>query len=943
MKYFHPQPHLTRRGFALISVLLILVVLTIMTVAFLQSVRIDRLTARAYLNKAKAEMVAKSGAQLAINDLLEALTRTDGTATRLYTTELRNDGINPADDLGYVTTITRWEEPSPGTWVSYSIPLASKLQTHADFESSDPTLVAKAMEDLFTDRDDASLSIDLNRNKNIQVKTDTYPKAYRAVYQDMLDKDGNVVGKYAYIIVDEQAKLNPSLHTGQTRDNYGETASEIPITLGDDSLLNPSEQAGFSKYFSAFQSIKTPYSIGQVFGSPDPLNPSDWAHQRKHLFSYYSAPNEDFIPAGYPDSGKPKYNINDLATDVGSTISPTKRAEDIADIIDRNLPDFKYRDPSFDEAGVKSQSINYVNRIAASIVDYIDSDFTSTAVNGSEPAGKDLHPMVAALAENLVWMSQGPAPDYDCAFRTRYYVQLWNPYTETVTGKATIEILERPELFLGNGGDLSLADYKKSTTVTIEPNEFKVVEFDWLNETVLSARRDLNKNGERPTWTRTSSTDVTKPPHPYFKFYWDDLLVDITRRAPVVADVSGEPSSSGLPKTNPAQSNSSPNSFKLNKNRWSTHFMPIAFSSTDGYRRIPEPRANYISNYDWTEWVNSSYDHARWGGRQDHTNTIQDFVDSLKNREPIRANPNLGNFSTDTNKTPLELSDEASSSNTYNSNLDSYNAPFFINNSPMKSIGELGNIFDPVQASDTGEPGNPKSSSGKGVGVFGPGGGRHLRIGQPEPDLDTNPWDEDGKRAIQLIDLFTTNAVVTGNYPTFPGRVNINTASREVLAALFYGISIKSDKGIYHDSSGNEQVDEIPMMTAQKSLALADQIIKERTDNGPFKRLSDLHRISSFWNRADAFEPTLGTPVPGEPDAIPRVMDRAREELFSKTVNLITTQSRAFRIYVVGQSLNNDQSINSTSYGEVIVEVDFETDTATNTTNLTHKITYSRF
>jgi len=78
-----------------------------------------------------------------------------------------------------------------------------------------------------------------------------------------------------------------------------------------------------------------------------------------------------------------------------------------------------------------------------------------------------------------------------------------------------------------------------------------------------------------------------------------------------------------------------------------------------------------------------------------------------------------------------------------------------IRKGPMNAIGELGNIYDPVQADDAGEA--PKAGGKGRENVFCCGGGRTLRFGQPEFHA-ANPksdWDVPGKRALDLIDLFT--------------------------------------------------------------------------------------------------------------------------------------------------------------------------------------------
>ena len=69
MKYSTSQ-----KGFALISVLLILLVLTITITAFLANMRIERLAARNILNSIQAQTVAEAGLTEAMIKLTQGLT-----------------------------------------------------------------------------------------------------------------------------------------------------------------------------------------------------------------------------------------------------------------------------------------------------------------------------------------------------------------------------------------------------------------------------------------------------------------------------------------------------------------------------------------------------------------------------------------------------------------------------------------------------------------------------------------------------------------------------------------------------------------------------------------------------------------------------------------------------------------------------------------------------
>lgn len=932
------------RGFALISTLLIIAILTIMVVAFMQSMRVDRLTSRAYMNRFRAELAAQSAANLAIAQVKKGiLDPVSGADVRTFTVEsfpvLNPSPATPptaADPVEYspVVTITRYQaNATTGALDAVRQPLMSTSVSSADFESDFSGSLAK----LYKERANVSKTVslvNLNRGELIQSEASldaaSFVKAtyYKVPMVNLNAQSGTVTARMGMMVLDDQARLNPACHQGAARTGWGKTAAEIPLSLAtatklDDTLLSNAEMEGIPWPSAADPPPDplirlVPYALAGIFSTPAR------AKDRKHLFASYNVANEDVIPAGYPGAGKPKYDINDLALNPAHGATATARAENIAAIISQELPNFKTRDPSFAAAGAAGQQFKYVNRVAASIVDYIDPDKDTSIVNkdpavasSGEPAGRELVPMVSGIAENFQWLSKGVAPDFICTFQSRYYVQLWNPYTETVSGNVRLEIRKRPALQVGNAIEQHLKDYTESASgITIRPNEFVVVEFPAVAEDPRQSNKDpeLNSKGiDRPQWQETKSADPFKDPHPYFKMYWNGTLADMNRRDP---EISGDPVTSGLPKGQVAVANNPP-STKLNRiivgaNRWSVHFMQHTAGGDGSSRHVNDPRISYISNYDWTEWVNSSYDNGYWGGRQDHVTTTQDFQTKLSPRDGVRANPNTGAVTKlvgipalpDITKTPLQLAGGA----VYDQATDGRNAPFYIRNDRMESIGELGNIFDPAQAGDTG-----KASVSAGAGSYGSGGGRSLCIGRPEFSFtdSTLNWDVEGKRAIQLLDIFTTNQVASGaTYPEMKGRININTAPKEVLMALFFNVTAGSDEGMdpaeYAPGDAGKPA---PTIDRAKAELFAKGVIAERENmaagHGPFQRLSDLRRILPLFQIRSNYEPELISASPpstlGPTDT--DVMDRAREEAFAKIVNLVTTQSRALRIYTAGQAL----------------------------------------
>ena len=204
----------------------------------------------------------------------------------------------------------------------------------------------------------------------------------------------------------------------------------------------------------------------------------------------------------------------------------------------------------------------------------------------------------------------------------------------------------------------------------------------------------------------------------------------------------------------------------------------------------------------------------------------------------------------------------------------------------MRSIGELGHIFDPAQAAD--DLSAPNSSEPP-VNDKISGGGRTLRIGQPEfRSSSTHTWDSSGRRAIELLDLFTVNQTNarSGGYPAAPGRINPNTAASEVLAAILSSIKLTSDAG-----------------TPQASLANLAVVTAELVSNRPYSSLSDLHKAMQSFADGENYSPAFAVSVGGGTTNL-AAADRVREEAFGKLVQHLTVQSRTYRIIAVGESFD---------------------------------------
>jgi hypothetical protein len=367
----------------------------------------------------------------------------------------------------------------------------------------------------------------------------------------------------------------------------------------------------------------------------------------------------------------------------------------------------------------------------------------------------------------------------------------------------------------------------------------------------------------------------------------------MNRQKPEMAD----PANSGLPRSAPAATFRTPGSI-----RWQFS-VTSERSGAGGMRAVGDPRANYTVTYDWAD-RGTTLANALWQGLQNPpagSAARQNFSILWAARDFVRADGPFGTALANSNANPASLSSAwtAASGNA---------APSFIRNGPMLSVGELGNKFDPAQVDDSGIA----PSAATPPNFLGSVGGRTLRIGQPESQF----WATNaGQQAIRFLDLFTvnpagTNAVPTNspawarnywnglvtnsvytNIPLMFGRINVNTAPPEVLSAVFSGLQITSDAGLPTNA-----------VLAGPSQGLITALITNR----PYSRISDLQKAMAGFVNASNFSVNTVTNAAtnvGNPFPAMAAMDRAREELFTKSVNLLTTQSRAFRVYVIGQAL----------------------------------------
>jgi hypothetical protein len=183
-----------------------------------------------------------------------------------------------------------------------------------------------------------------------------------------------------------------------------------------------------------------------------------------------------------------------------------------------------------------------------------------------------------------------------------------------------------------------------------------------------------------------------------------------------------------------------------------------------------------------------------------------------------------------------------------------------------------------------------------------------LRIGRTE----YYPFQEPGKQASQLLDLFTTNKTTSTE-----GRININTASREVLRALGAGILISSDPDIMPMEIRKKEGDSTSGLEGPYNDKQADKLADAIIQSRPFLTTSQLSNIKlegePFFGNADMWNDN-------KPE---RWNDQAAEEYFRKLFPLTSVRDRNFRIFVTGLSLH-PRTGNIISKSQIIYQVFIE-------------------
>jgi hypothetical protein len=243
-------------------------------------------------------------------------------------------------------------------------------------------------------------------------------------------------------------------------------------------------------------------------------------------------------------------------------------------------------------------------------------------------------------------------------------------------------------------------------------------------------------------------------------------------------------------------------------------------------------------------------------------------------------------------------------------NPDWKTAPAFVANQNLKSIGQLGDIFDPARL-----PGNG-SVPANGILITGSrGGGRTLRVGQP--DTDTVKADYTlSDLSQQWASWRLADFLSVSNDLYLPGLININGLRRDngaALRAACYGMTLKAlycptpnSNTTGQDTSSPTQKDQVDFNSEEIN---AGPGLKKLIDEAINTRLAqtDINKPNYFRERGEISE--LKVLNSKATDLLVGVkmddaFDRSREELVRRLIEMTTTRGNIFSVYAVGQSIN---------------------------------------
>jgi hypothetical protein len=930
-----------RRGFALISTLLIITVLTVVVVAFMQSMQVERLTSRAFLNKTRADLAAESAVQEAIAKLR------DGDLTFLVNAYLENSVTykGTAYASPYLATLklnasgtavaeTRFMASTPGlTLAPGDSPPSGAAVEYTDINAPSSSFPQGyiGLTDAFSQRRTIPVPwINILRNPSMPPQP-----------SQTLPNYNPVVARYAYWTDDESAKINlstagavitPSDPANPAAGNTapqrlaGGSLSEVSVTslLGaDGAQAEGTKVDAFLKQRAAFPDGTgfSPVLFRDLGGAEELV--TNWDNRRASVTALGKSDERGAL-------GIRKLNLNDYVATAHDVTSPEGRAAIVSnvvalgDFINQALPDFGSR--FYTGAVTVADKRIYCVKIAANIQDYIDTDSQPTVIrqnlasweNAPDPTvigeGAPANPPAVFGKEVVPSMTEYMSYHYNESGRLRidHTFEILNIYTKpidfsdvTKLGHVKILMAERNDITPKSGSSAADPD------VPGEPGG-KPLSLDISLATAISPGGYVLLT-TLPSDSAQRAKAVSSSPAP--------VWMELSNREPSTYSYG----SSGLIM----------NCDYLADSADATTEIVIAneYGYLDIHARIPQqgppggPPLNLLSTTTSLVPAQSFGNKAAGSGNNTHRGYPLDSGDPRAELEVYPVYSEVGTFSS--------IAWRRSTVNNFGTTvLGNDSAGFFpenddavasyvpepviqaasttriaavIRDGEMKTTGELGFIFDPAVSGAGYDSLNQTRNKG---------GFRTLAIGTRRGEVDgigptaaptrltqvvpdpSSPLTS--SRAYRLLDLFTANKQQNG-------RILLNSVLRNPgnlpLRAVFENLKAQSNVTVDADGNGDLAGPKDPKLTAGVDVAVNSVIIALESTarsggKGPFLSLGQISDLDLFNTGTTLLSGNDLTPTARNNDH----SDRGREEILRNSFELLTLKGTVYTVYVVAQA-----------------------------------------
>lgn len=817
------------RGLALPMTIIAIAALILLLIGLITVVTLERKTARSYSNATRADLAVESGLAVALGSLTEIAELDDSIVFRL------EDPIEPE------VTDTENERPlgfreqfftygaiyENNAW--RGLPLFSGgLEQGLGADKIDLSLLGASLETYVASAEEL---IDVTEyDQNI-------PRAQWVEIPADPAEDRDYTMRYAYWVEDLSGRVD-GRHVASEVPDLGISTAEMDVST----IIDPATSTGAfpTEMENNRETLRTSSSLRLYLDE-------DKAKRIEPYIHYYDKDRE-IIPQAVIPQGFGYADAGELAPDLNDFVASAD-VQGIADHISSNLPDFDSRKGGF------PATENYLQTIAASIIDYADTDNNATI--GSGYRGVDSYPFVNEIFDRYEWTG-GSTNSIEVTVET--YAEFWNPSDKATSG-VIFFVNENKHKIKVAPNDYDFTDSKTyvKAGVTIPANGFEVI---FLGSTTYEF--PINSSFPPTTLTFPDTQESN------FIFRWNGRLVDRAR--------------GGLMRQNSSMG------FGASQRDWKGNGSMALDTRID---QEGDPRASYYISA--PVFFNTYRSNSSWGGRclkRGISNSAYNEV-RLEEWEDSGTNSTAGVASGSDATRPTSLS--------FPSNEPDLAPASISNEGRYNSLAELGNIFDPAQYERINGDPNSSSPALRPSPNSSSGGGFSLAIGRPE----FGAFDDEGIRSAQLLDLFSIQPDISAG--TILGRpININTAPREVLRALVSWVDLEDDPAT--------PTAEIPVDSEAGDI-FADYVIAQRSVY-PLRGPSDLNNIRK--NPAIQRNPLApsDTPFFGSQDAYvsgsepPDSWDDAgREELFRKVLNMATYTSKTYRIVVAGEALDQNDKL----------------------------------